>query len=492
MPMLKTWNPIITAATLLMAVYLILLVPDRPGYQTMIKASEKPFTWDKDDLWKSLESKFLEERRADPAARDSHLAVLKQKAETFLADIQGGWLPPEAPAFNELLGNFFAMAPVIAAGHQDQEWFAGYYNRVRNSIKLQSQQWDMNSKAARNAIYQLLYGMRAAYEEVLLQSPGMRFKPGLAVKDEPSATPSARIFGIAVHSGDLLVSRGGAVVSALISRGNDFPGNFSHVALICVDEKSLVPYLVEAHIERGVAVSSVAQYVADKKLRFMVMRPRAGMPQLAADPMIPHKAAKHMYREALERHIPYDFKMNFNDPSAMFCSEVASGAYRPFGISLWQAVSTISSPGVVGLMNGFGVENFITLMPSDLEYDPQLAVVAEWRDPATLYKDHIYNAVMDVMLEWADSGQAVSINPWMLPVARVVKAYSLLLNLFRIEGPVPEGMSATRALRNKAFTDAHSLIRERTEEKARRFQGREGYVPPYWQLVSMARSSQLK
>jgi hypothetical protein len=486
--MKRTGKVIVTAAAAVLLVFLVLMIPDPPD-KTIRKAGEKPFVWNKDDLWKGLEKTFREETTAVPVLRDAQLLKLKTIAESALAEMESGWLPPDDPVFINLLNNFFTMAPVVAAGKQPDDWFIGYYNRVRNIIKVQSQHWDMNSKIARNTIYQVLYGMRAAVEEVLLQSPGMTFDPVMSVKDELSATPSATIFGITVHSGDLLVSRGGAVVSALISRGNDYPGNFSHVAMIYVDEKTGVSYLVEAHIERGVAVSSVARYIADKKLRFMVMRPRNDLPQLVNDPMIPHKAAEYIYREALTRHIPYDFKMNFHDPSSMFCSEVGSSAYQRYGIMPWQVISTISSPGVVRLLHEFGVENFVTMMPSDLEYDPQLAVVAEWRDPQTLLKDHIFNAVMDVMLEHSDTEEVIRINPWMLPFARIVKGYSVLLNLFHKEGPIPEGMSATQGLKNNAFEDLHSRIRSKTEEKVRLFIARYGYIPPYWQLIAMAKES---
>jgi len=490
--MKKNGKVILTVISALLLVYLILLIPDSPPGVKIHKAGEEPFIWNKDDLWKGLEKTFREERLADPALREVQIIELKNKAETALCKTEGEWLPPEDPVFDELVYDFFKIAPVVAAGKQSNDWFISYYTRVRNSIKLQSQRWDMNSRIARNTIYRVLYGMRAAIEELLLQSPGMTFDPEMFIKDERSVTPSAKIFGITVHSGDLLVSRGGAVVSALISRGNDYSGNFSHVAIIYVDEKTTIPYLVEAHIERGVAVSSVAQYIADKKLRFMVMRPRADLPQLIKDPMVPQKAAKYIYHEALTRHIPYDFTMNFHDPSAMFCSEVGSCAYQRYGIYLWQAISTISSPGVVMLLHNFGVENFVTMMPSDLEYDPQLVVVAEWRDPQTLLRDHIYNAVMDVMLESADKGEAIRINFWMLPIARLVKGYSVILNLFHREGPIPEGMSATQGLKNNAFTAIHSRIRSETEEKVRLFIDQYGYIPPYWQLIAMARESQLK
>ena len=170
----------------------------------------------------------------------------------------------------------------------------------------------------------------------------------LAGTDEPSPTPATNILGVAIHSGDILVSRGGAPTSALIARGNDFPGNFSHVALAHVDETTRAISVIEAHIEKGVVVSSFADYLADKKLRVMVLRLRSEMPQLAADPMLPHKAASLAFQQATARHIPYDFAMDYRDHSKQFCSEVASAAYEQCGVRLWMGISHLSSRGVAG------------------------------------------------------------------------------------------------------------------------------------------------
>jgi len=473
----------------LLLIYFLLMIPAPSPTEPQLAAGNHPFAWNRDDLWNGLENNFREAKQANPSMREARLLNLIGIADSVLATIDRTHFPAQDSVFSTFLFNFFAMAPLVAASPLYVEWFNDYYIHARSSIKEQSHNWDIDSRDVRNTIYKLLYGTRAAVEEVLLQLPGMTFNPVMLVTEEPSATPAATIFGIPVHSGDLLVSRGGAVVSALISRGNDYPGNFSHVALIYVDDKTGIPYLVESHIEKGVAVSTAAQYVADKKLRFMVMRPRASLPQLIADSMIPQMAASWMYHEALVRHIPYDFKMESHNSSAMYCSEVGSTAYHRFGIDLWQAISTISSPGTVRLLHEFGVENFITMMPSDLEYDPQLAVVAEWRDPETLFKDHVYNAVMDVMLESADPAKEIKINPWMLPVARVVKGYSLILNLLNLEGPIPEGMSATQGLKNNTFEKHHEQIRTLSEEKARQFLKANGYIPPYWQMITMAEES---
>jgi len=468
--------------------YLLLLIPDPKEKNIAIETGKKPFAWNSDSLWLQMEEQYRQARQMDTAKLDSLINNYKTIAEATFIFLQKD-TPAHDSAWAKTQNNFFVLASLVAVKQDHIPWLTGYYTRLRNLIKERSQQWDMNDPASRNTVYALLYGLRAAVEEVLLQTGNLKFPAAMLVKDEKSYTPAASIFGIEVHSGDLLVSRGGAEVSALISRGNDYPGNFSHIALIYVDEKTKEPFLIEAHIEKGVAVASVAQYENDKKLRFMVMRPRADLPAMMADPMLPQKAAKRMFEESAKRHIPYDFKMNFNDTTEMFCSEVASYAYRTNGLQVWKYPSTISSQGVVKWLHDFGVENFVTQMPSDLEYDPQLSVVAEWREPETLYKDHIDNAVMDALLEKANKGEEISYDTWQLPIVRVIKGYCLVKNLFGKTGMIPEGMSATRALKNQTFVAMHVEVKNKVMQMADEFIKKNGYRPPYWQLVKFAETA---
>ena len=473
----------------LAVIYLVLLIPDAKEKNPGMVTGNKPFAWNRDSLWSQLEDLFKDARQMEKEKLDSIIIVHKTIAENELNLLQQQNKGVTDTGWNRVENNFFVLSSLIAVQQTHVTWLIDYYNRVRNLVKLRSQQWDMNEAAARNTVYILLYGMRAAVEEVVLQMDNSKISPAMMVKKENAVTPAASIFGIEVHSGDLLVSRGGAEVSALISRGNDYPGNFSHVALIYIDDRSNQPYLIEAHIEKGVAVASIEQYENDKKLRFMVMRPRADLPLMIADPMLPQKAAKKMFDEAGKRHIPYDFKMNFHDSSALFCSEVASYAYRKYGIQIWKYPSTISSQGVVNWLHDFGVENFITQMPSDLEYDPQLSVVAEWRDPETLFKDHLDNAVMDALLEKANRDETIGYDGWKLPVVRIVKGYCMIKNLFGKIGIIPEGMSATKALKNQTFVAMYVSLKNKTQQLADNFIKQNGYRPPYWQLIKFAEAA---
>ncbi len=469
--------------------YLLLLIPG-PQPPTPRGAGKQSFQWQRDAFWAGLEKQFQQ-------MRTQGCEKLAALINNFLAEIQRNLdvmaatkLPPDAPMFDALETNFFQLAPMIAACPERLPEFLNASARMRSVVKRQSESWAMDSTAARERLYRSLYGGRAAVEEAMLQSPRGKFPPLLSCENEPSATPSAIVQGVMLHSGDVLVSRGGAAASALIARGNDFTGNFSHVALVHIDEASQSVSVIESHIECGVVADPLEKYLTDTKLRIMVLRLRADLPQLVADPLLPHKAATQAMREATTRHIPYDFAMDYAEPSKQFCSEVASAAYKPLGVKLWMGVSHLSTPGVTAWLSAVGVRHFETQEPSDLEYDPQLRVIAEWRDPETLFKDHADNAVIDVMLERAETGERLDYNLWLLPTARLAKACSVVKNWFGGIGPIPEGMSATTALRVERLKQNHATLRARLLERVEKFKTERGYVPPYWELLRLAREAQ--
>lgn len=470
------------------ALFFILLIPTENIEQPKL-ANKKQFVWNRDLLWHSLESLYANAKKRDCSQLNNEISKSLHSINIRLDSITTIFYPPTDAIFQKIENDFFYSAALVGACKDHTENFINLFSRIRSAVKYQSRKWDLNDLATRQTIYKLIYGGRAAVEELLLQNDKENIPPLTIGEIEKSVTPSSEILGFQIHSGDILISRGGAPTSALIARGNDYPGNFSHVALVYIDEKTNSVSIVESHIERGVVVSTVDEYLKDKKLRVMVLRLRADHPKIIEDNMLPHKAAKFLYKRTLANHIPYDFEMNYNDNSKLFCSEVASAAYKQFGVNLWMGISSISSNGMANWLAGFGVKYFETQEPSDLEYDPQLTVVAEWRDAESLFKDHLDNAIIEALLEEAEKGKNLDYDWYMLPAARILKFYSWVLNLFGSEGPVPEGMSAESALRHKNLVALHEIIVELVEPKIKSFKEKYGYTAPFWRLVEFARQT---
>jgi Permuted papain-like amidase enzyme, YaeF/YiiX, C92 family len=470
----------------ILVLYFLLLIPLENDL-SIPEVTVTPFTWNQDSVWESLEIKFITANAEGCDKIKFAVDSLIKDSELLLKEISADTLDPSDEKFITLENNIFNIAPLIPVCNKYFSDYINFYSNLRNVVKEQSRNWDMNSTEAKNTNYRLLYGNRIAVEEIMLQLPDNQVATMIKGVDESSSTSSTEILGVQVHSGDILVSRGGAPTSALIARGNDYPGNFSHIALVHIDEKTKVISIIESHIERGVTISSLEEYLNDKKLRIMVLRLRSDL--ISDNPMLPHLAAEYSLAEAKKKHIPYDFEMDINENEKQFCSEVASSAYMKFGITLWTGLSTISSLGTRNWLAAFGVKYFETQEPSDLEYDPQISVVTEWRDPETLYKDHLDNAVTDVMLEDADSGKVLSYDWYLLPIGRMMKFYSVILNMFDNEGPVPEGMSAEAALKNVDYSETHDQIKSKLIFLADQFKVQKGYKPPYWELVNLARQA---
>jgi len=448
----------------------------------------RPFVWGRDELWRALERRFEAARQRGCAELADGITARIDAARRLVASLAGRQVAVDAPELEELERAVFDLGPEIAACPAVLTEYAALVGALRAAVKVQSRGWEEGAQATRDRLYRLLYGSRAALEEAMLQAPAGALPALLAGTDEPSAAPAGQLLGALVRSGDVLVSRGGAPCSAMIARGNDYPGNFSHVALAHVDERGAIS-IVESHLECGVTVSPADAYLRNTKLRIMVLRPRADLSAVAADPLLPHRAATLALARARAGHIRYDFAMDWRDHERMFCSEVAAAAYEAHGVTLWSALSRISTPGAAAWLATFGVETLVTQEPADLEYDPQLTVVAEWRDPEVLFRDHVDNAVLDVLLEQADRGLRLDHSPWTLPLARVVKAYSVARNLAGGVGPVPEGMSAATALRARRLDALHADVARGALDGAAAFARERGYRPPYWELVTLARES---
>lgn len=65
----------------------------------------------------------------------------------------------------------------------------------------------------------------------------------------------------------------------------------------------------------------------------------------------------------------------------------------------------------------------------------------------------------------------------------------MLNNLFGKPAIIPEGMSATQALKNQYFVAMYGKLSKATQVLTDQFIKEKHYRPPYWQLVNLARKA---
>lgn len=446
------------------------------------------FSWNRDRLFHALEQQFEQARARPLAAVRREFDALVASHRRALAAVRAAGRQAPLAALQRLEETQFRLA-ALAAAHQPllSETHA-LITHTRLAIGRVARRWPVDRADVHEASYRVLYGGRAALEEALVQQHSAALPTLTVLEDTPSAAPSTVIEGVRVHSGDIILSRGDAATSALIARGHAFPGNFSHVAIVHVDAATGTPTVIESLIERGGVTTDAAAFLREKRLRLLLLRLRPDHPALYRDPLAAHRAAGAILEKVRARRIPYDFSMDWNDATRMFCSEVVHHAYRFAGIDLWAWRPSLTAPGLVRWLSDMGVRHFTTLVPSDIEYDPYLAPVAEWRNPETLHQDRLDNVTLDVLLEAADRGARLGYAwPNLLP-GGMVKLWSGVEAVLGATPTIPQGMSVETMLRVRSLMQhVHPKLRAAIGHAAEHYRATRGYPAPFWGLTGLAR-----
>lgn len=201
-----------------------------------------------------------------------------------------------------------------------------------------------------------------------------------------------------LKSGDIILARGNRFISATIARISLSDHQFSHLAMVYIDEKTKKMETIEAHIEIGSVVEDLDFYLKSGSMRSLILRHK--------DSAYAHKAAK-LVRDRVksfqdkDKNIKYDFAMDAKDHTKLFCSEVASYAFELAGgkYKIPEYRSRFSAKSV-GFLNSIGipvteknVNDYDVVAPGDYQYDSNFDIVAEWRNPKITeenrFSDHI-------------------------------------------------------------------------------------------------------
>ena len=251
-----------------------------------------------------------------------------------------------------------------------------------------------------------------------------------------------------LQSGDVLLSRGNMFTGAVIARIGNIDNQFSHLAMVYIAdgsietyidrEKQEVPfvpgnvYVVEAMLDNGLQVGTLEDYLKESKARVVHFRYRGNGHQ-SEDRLgeIRAMAARKLAEKAATAQISYNFSMDMSDTSQLFCSQAVAYGYQmaceamnedchyesyshprhgfPFPL-----VSTVFEKAdgkfINPLANELGLKETHVFSPADVDIDPQLELVAEWRDYSSIEGRRIHDMVLTKVFQWMEQGGYVFKN----------------------------------------------------------------------------------
>ncbi len=208
---------------------------------------------------------------------------------------------------------------------------------------------------------------------------------------------------VTFQSGDVIVLRGLHHNSAAIARIGDVDSQFSHAALIHIDDSGRHRVL-EALIEEGATISNLDYTLEHRIGRAVLFRHR--------DPDLAARAADRIYdrfkasRSFGGTPILYDFSMELKDYSSHFCSKVIREGFDRASGGLVQLPTypTQFRQAPADFLNRIGVTAEASFAPGDMELETQFDAVAEWRDYRKTSRTRLTDFIMVKLFEWMSRG----------------------------------------------------------------------------------------
>lgn len=237
-----------------------------------------------------------------------------------------------------------------------------------------------------------------------------------------------------LRHGDIFMTKGTTFASSVISRIGRIDNQFSHLAMIYVDDGSLFGeknkgkmYVVESEPDFGLQIVSLDHFFKNDKNRLVHYRLKwvGDANQFTSESAVSGRAARILAEKADVRENPFDktdstmkdrldvveeatgvrkiervkynFGMNMDEENTLFCSQIVSyglkKACNETGVNC-ESFSELGNNGVdifplvqseiVTKNNGFAklleLQISKTFAPADAEVEPRFAMIGEWRD----------------------------------------------------------------------------------------------------------------
>ncbi|MCX5793149.1 MAG: YiiX/YebB-like N1pC/P60 family cysteine hydrolase [Elusimicrobia bacterium] len=200
-------------------------------------------------------------------------------------------------------------------------------------------------------------------------------------------------FPDSLNTGDIMLSRGTNMMGSLAARMSATPGEFSHLGMVYRDPETRKLFILASDTGVGATVEPIEKFLSGRA-RLIVMRYK--------DAAMAEKAAQLM-RVRLEKKVPYDYSLNSEDDSALYCTEVAAAAFKMAGqIKVPLQMSSLPGTAHTSMYSDIGIARPQVFLPQDLEVDPRFEVMAEWTDYSRIGELNEIDAVYGKMAQWME------------------------------------------------------------------------------------------
>ena len=472
-----SWIKVGSRVAVLAIIYLLLSVPNTKYQYFSIDSAEKaPYFLITDKLITNHISSIVTLSDEEKSRQYDSLVNLIAAELTALRSVI---LDIKSPIIKSMSYNLGLASALVSFSLDDAQPLLESLWIWRHYLKEQSLLWNISDS---NQKLQIASAMRyiGVCEDFIVANKGLVYTK---LKNSQISFDSTSTLSN-MMSGDLLLSDDDISYS-YPEQAKSIPELTPSLGIILINDDSA--FYIGSSPNKGLYTIKSYNFLSNPSARRLILRLRDDLPELIANPAIPHQAANFVYDLAIDHNVDYDFTLNQLKRIALCEIGLVAFAYEDHNIDFITSFSPLKNEFIYGLKR-LGIKNDSLATAPEIQYHPSIEVVGLQLSG---------EGVKIRNLEMASaSASLASIGPklmkslrWRLPSYRLLKGYGHISSLFGNTPVIPNGMAPEAAI-------IHDYILKQKEEllpslafSVAQFEKENNYFPTYSMLCEMAKSN---
>ncbi|MCB0504753.1 MAG: hypothetical protein KDC58_04540 [Cyclobacteriaceae bacterium] len=453
-------------------IYAMMAIPD-PKNPFPIKEAQGYSTTS--EWWGLYAQNLVKYRIINSAARSYYYDLHRSYLVSHLDQMELELTEPDSPLLDSISYHINKLSALASLVPNKINEFEGDISRWRKLIKYQSRFWNTSSNTEGSRLYQLLVESRLAFESALVQSDF----PSVSWTSLPldNGFQYKSINDIVFQSGDIVAFNLSKENDLCLSFRRDMPNAYDHLGSIYIQSgKGFVTYIDK---ETGLQSVGIETFLDNYAPNGMILRVRPDLSQIIETPELPVLVASRLYKMANEGRIKYDYQLDLDTRDYLYDWEMLNGVFKKYDFSLGTE-KKLSNTHTIRV----GSDKLIN-EPFELEYDPQLMVVGEWYNTQTLYDKRVLTAATSSVI--LSSPKMRFVNPILLPIYRIKKGLSMIMNQFGYKGLIAQGVSAQTQMALDALHQEQKKVVEELSEELHKYESEQKHRATYLKMLQSAK-----
>ena len=401
---------------------------------------------------------------------NKHRFLLNQHLDELLLQLT----EPDDPILDSIsyhINKLSALASLVPNKINEFEYDVSHWRKL---LKYQSRFWDTSNETVNKRFFQLISESRLAFESALIQSSTEL--TAISTTDAINTSSTKTIGKLQFKSGDIIAFNLAPKNDPYVSYIRELPNVYKHLGSIHITESTAEITYIDHKL--GAINIALEEFVNITATQGAILRLRDDIPVVLQNPMIAEMVASSIYSMASEGTYKYDYIFDSGTQNALYDWELINSAYKVHNIDfdLDQFIK-----GSYSINLGDYQEH---LTAFEIEFDHRFVIAGEWYNSKQLYETRLLTAATSSIIQ--SDKKAAFKNPFLLPIYRLVKGYSLIIQQLGFEGAIPGGITAQTQLVYDVLEKEQNELAEKLEFELAKYEADQKHKATYLKILQKA------